>query len=112
MGAIAAAGKVVAVMEMSESREALIMQPSRTRRLISWSTPGCLHLTHRAVTEEQFHKIFNINVLVYCLPRRLRLHLGEGSSIINIGSGVSRITPPNSAVHGDEGCSMPLPVCC
>jgi 3-oxoacyl-[acyl-carrier protein] reductase len=26
-------------------------------------------------------------------------HLGEGSSIINIGSGVSRITPPNSAVY-------------
>ena len=26
-------------------------------------------------------------------------HLGEGSSIINIGSGVSRFTPPNSAVY-------------
>jgi NAD(P)-dependent dehydrogenase (short-subunit alcohol dehydrogenase family) len=26
-------------------------------------------------------------------------HLGEGSSIINIGSGVSRITPPNSTVY-------------
>ena len=26
-------------------------------------------------------------------------HLGEGASVINIGSAVSRITPPNSAVY-------------
>ncbi len=31
-------------------------------------------------------------------------HLGEGASIINIGSGVSRITPPNSSVYtGTKG---------
>lgn len=31
-------------------------------------------------------------------------HLKEGASIINIGSGVSRITPPNSAVYtGTKG---------
>jgi 3-oxoacyl-[acyl-carrier protein] reductase len=31
-------------------------------------------------------------------------HLGEGGSIINIGSGVSRVTPPNSAVYtGTKG---------
>ena len=31
-------------------------------------------------------------------------HLGEGSSIINIGSAVTRITPPNSAVYtGTKG---------
>ena len=53
-----------------------------------------------AVTEEQFHKIFNINVLgVLLTTQAATRHLGEGSSIINIGSGVSRITPPNSAVY-------------
>ena len=31
-------------------------------------------------------------------------YLGEGGSIINVGSGVSRITPPNSAVYtGTKG---------
>ena len=53
-----------------------------------------------AVTEEQFHKIFNINVLGALLTTQAATkHLGEGSSIINIGSGVSRITPPNTAVY-------------
>jgi 3-oxoacyl-[acyl-carrier protein] reductase len=53
-----------------------------------------------AVTEEQFHKIFNINVLGALLTTQAAVkHLGEGASIINIGSGVSSITPPNSAVY-------------
>jgi 3-oxoacyl-[acyl-carrier protein] reductase len=53
-----------------------------------------------AVTEEQFHKIFNINVLGVLLTTQAAAeHFGEGASIINIGSGVSRITPPNSAVY-------------
>ena len=51
-------------------------------------------------TEEQFHKIFNINVLGVLLTTRAAVkHLGEGASIINIGSGVSSLTPPNSAVY-------------
>jgi 3-oxoacyl-[acyl-carrier protein] reductase len=58
-----------------------------------------------AVTEEQFHKIFNINVLGAMLTTQAALkHLGEGSSIINIGSGVSRLTPAYSAVYtGSKG---------
>jgi 3-oxoacyl-[acyl-carrier protein] reductase len=58
-----------------------------------------------AVTEEQFHKMFNINVLGALLVTQAAVkHLGEGSSIVNIGSGVSRITPPNSAVYtGTKG---------
>jgi 3-oxoacyl-[acyl-carrier protein] reductase len=53
-----------------------------------------------AVTEEQFHKIFNINVLgVLLTTQAATKHLGAGSSIINIGSGASRITPPNTAVY-------------
>jgi len=58
-----------------------------------------------AVTEESFHKMFNINVLGSLLVTQAAVkHLGEGSSIINIGSGVSRITPPHSAVYtGTKG---------
>jgi 3-oxoacyl-[acyl-carrier protein] reductase len=53
-----------------------------------------------AVTEESFHRQFNINVLGVLLTTQAAVkHLGEGSSIINISSGVSRITPPNSAVY-------------
>ena len=55
-------------------------------------------------TEEQFHRLFNVNVLGLLLITQAIKHLGEGSSIINISSGVSRITPPNSAVYtGTKG---------
>jgi 3-oxoacyl-[acyl-carrier protein] reductase len=56
-------------------------------------------------TEEQFHKIFNINVLGLLLTTRAAVpHLGEGASIINIGSVVSSLTPPSSAVYtGSKG---------
>lgn len=53
-----------------------------------------------SVTEEHFHRIFNINVLgVLLTTQAAAKHLGQGGSIINIGSGVTRITPPNSAVY-------------
>jgi 3-oxoacyl-[acyl-carrier protein] reductase len=56
-------------------------------------------------TEEQFHKIFNINVLGLLLTTRAAVpHLSEGASIINIGSVVSSLTPPNSTVYtGTKG---------
>jgi 3-oxoacyl-[acyl-carrier protein] reductase len=58
-----------------------------------------------AVTEEHFHKIFNINVLGLLLTTQAAVpHLGEGASIINIGSIVSSLTPPNSTVYtGTKG---------
>jgi 3-oxoacyl-[acyl-carrier protein] reductase len=53
-----------------------------------------------SITEEHFHRIFNINVLgVLLTTQAAAKHLGQGGSIINIGSGVTRITPPNSAVY-------------
>ena len=53
-----------------------------------------------AVTEAQFHKIFNLNVLGLLLTTQAATkHFSEGASVINIGSGVSRITPPNTAVY-------------
>lgn len=57
------------------------------------------------VTEEQFHKIFNINVLGLLLTTQAAVkHLGEGASIINIGSTATRVTPANSSVYsGTKG---------
>ncbi len=52
------------------------------------------------VTEESFHRQFNVNVVGLLLTTQAAAkHLGEGASIINIGSGISRITPPNSTVY-------------
>jgi 3-oxoacyl-[acyl-carrier protein] reductase len=58
-----------------------------------------------AVTEAQFHKLFNINVLGLLLTTQAAAkHLAEGASIINIGSVVSRVTPANTAVYsGTKG---------
>jgi 3-oxoacyl-[acyl-carrier protein] reductase len=58
-----------------------------------------------ALTEEDFHRQFNVNVLGLLLTTQAALkHLGEGGSIINISSAVTRVTPPNSAVYtGTKG---------
>ena len=58
-----------------------------------------------ALTEEHYHKIFNVNVLGLLLTTQAAVkHLGEGASIINIGSVASSLTPPNSAVYsGTKG---------
>lgn len=57
------------------------------------------------VTEEQFHRQFNINVLGLLLTTQASLkHLDEGASIINVSSVVTTITPPGSAVYtGTKG---------
>jgi 3-oxoacyl-[acyl-carrier protein] reductase len=53
-----------------------------------------------AVTEEDFHRHFNVNVLGLLLVTQAAVkHLKAGGSIINISSVVSRITPPGSAVY-------------
>lgn len=56
-------------------------------------------------TEESFHKLFNVNVLGLLLTTQAAVkHLGEGASIINIGSAVTRVTPANSSVYtGTKG---------
>ncbi len=57
------------------------------------------------VTEDQFHRMFNINVLGLLLTTQAALkHIGAGGSIINVGSVVSRVTPPASSVYtGTKG---------
>jgi 3-oxoacyl-[acyl-carrier protein] reductase len=53
------------------------------------------------ITEEQFHRQFNTNVLGLILAtQEAAKNFGtEGGSVINIGSNASQITPPMSAVY-------------
>jgi 3-oxoacyl-[acyl-carrier protein] reductase len=53
------------------------------------------------VTEKLFHDHFNLNVLGLLLATQEAVKLigPEGGSIINVGSGVSSINPPNSSVY-------------
>jgi 3-oxoacyl-[acyl-carrier protein] reductase len=54
-----------------------------------------------AVTEELFHKQFNLNVLGVLLATKeaVKLTGPEGGSIINISSGVSTVFPPNASTY-------------
>ena len=54
-----------------------------------------------AITPEHFHRQFNLNVLGLLLVTQevVRSFSDKGGSIVNISSGVSTITPPNSAVY-------------
>ncbi len=53
------------------------------------------------ITEEQFHRQFNTNVLGLILAtQEAEKHFGsEGGSVINIGSTISTVTPPATAVY-------------
>ena len=53
------------------------------------------------ITEDEFHRQFNTNVLGLLLATQNAVnHFGDkGGSVINIGSVVSRITPPGSAIY-------------
>jgi len=60
-----------------------------------------------AITEEHFHRHFNINVLGLLLVTQAAVnYLGEGGSIINIGTVASSITPPNSAVYASSKAAV------
>jgi 3-oxoacyl-[acyl-carrier protein] reductase len=57
------------------------------------------------ITEDHFHKTFNINVLGLLLTTQAAAkHFSEGASVINIGSVVTSLFPPDSAVYtGSKG---------
>jgi 3-oxoacyl-[acyl-carrier protein] reductase len=58
-----------------------------------------------AVTEEQYRRMFDVNVLgVLLTTQAASKHLGEGASVINISSAVTSLLPPQSAVYtGSKG---------
>lgn len=57
------------------------------------------------ITEAQFRRMFDINVLGLLLTTQAAVkHLGEGASIINIGSTVTTMLPPDSTIYtGTKG---------
>jgi len=54
-----------------------------------------------AVTEDSFHKQFNLNVLGLLLTTKeaLKFFGDKGGSVINISSAISTLTPPNTSVY-------------
>jgi 3-oxoacyl-[acyl-carrier protein] reductase len=102
--AVAAGGDVAKLNDARSIIEAAISNFGRLDIVVNNS--GVYEFTPvEEITEEKFHRLFNVNVLGLLLITQAAIpHLGEGSSIINIGSGVTRITPPNSAVYsGTKG---------
>src|SRR5476651_508614 len=102
--AVAVGGDVSNAAEAQGIIDAAIKNYSRLDILVN--NAGVYELGPvESITEDQFHKMFDINVLGLLLTTQAAVkHLPEGSSIINIGSAVSRITPPQSAVYtGTKG---------
>jgi 3-oxoacyl-[acyl-carrier protein] reductase len=97
--AVAVRGDVSKAAEAQDIIEAAIKNYGRLDILVNNS--GVYEFAPiEAITDEHFHRHFNINVLGLLLATQAAVkYLGEGGSIINIGSVASRITPPNSAVY-------------
>lgn len=102
----AAGGKAVAVKgdvsEAADARaivEAAIENYGRLDVLIN--NAGVYEMKPlEEITAEHFHAIFDIDVLgLLLISKEAAKHLGKGGSIVNIGSAVTRITPPGSAVY-------------
>jgi 3-oxoacyl-[acyl-carrier protein] reductase len=103
---VAAGGKAVAVQgDVSKAASAQAIVDSTVKQLgrldILVNNSGVYEFAPiESVTEESFHRLFNTNVLGLLLTTQAAAkHLGESSSIINVGSVVSRVTPPGSAVY-------------
>jgi 3-oxoacyl-[acyl-carrier protein] reductase len=97
--AVAVAGNVSVVSEAQAIIEAAITHYGRLDILVNNS--GIYEFgSIEEITPEHFHKQFDINVLGLLLTTQAAVkHLGEGASIINIGSVISRLTPPGAAVY-------------
>jgi 3-oxoacyl-[acyl-carrier protein] reductase len=102
--AVAVGGDVSKAAEAQGIIDAAIQNYGRLDILVNNS--GIYNFeTIETVSEEAFHKQFNTNVLGLLLTTQAALkHLGEGGSIINVGSVVSRITPPGTSIYsGTKG---------
>jgi 3-oxoacyl-[acyl-carrier protein] reductase len=52
------------------------------------------------ITEDHFHKLFNINVLgLLLVTQAAAAQMTEGGSIINIGASITTMRPPTAAVY-------------
>jgi 3-oxoacyl-[acyl-carrier protein] reductase len=106
-----AGGKAVAVgADVSKAAEAQALVDSAVRHFgrldVLVNNSGVYRLADLdSITEEDFHYHFNVNVLGVLLTSQAALkYLPEGGSIINIGSLVSRLTPPSSVIYtGTKG---------
>lgn len=107
VAAIAAAGGDAAALQAdvskpAEARGLVAATVARFGRLdILVNNAGVFEFSRlEAITEAHFHKIFDLNVLgVLMLAAEAAQHMGEGSSIINIGSTITTVRPPGSAVY-------------
>ena len=102
--AAAAGGDVSNAAEAAKLVQAAIDQFGRLDILVNNSGVYAFQ-TIEDITEQEFHRQFNTNVLGLLLVTQAAVkHLGEGASIINISSVVTSITPPASAVYsGTKG---------
>ena len=60
------------------------------------------------ITEENFHRHFNLNVLGLLLTTKEAVKLigPEGGSVINVSSGISTMLPPNTSVYSATKASV------
>jgi 3-oxoacyl-[acyl-carrier protein] reductase len=102
--AVAAHGDVSKAVEAQGVIDAAIAAFGRLDILVNNS--GVYEFSSIAdITEAQFHRMFDVNVLGLLLTTQAAVkHFGEGASIINIGSGVTSVLPPDTAVYtGTKG---------
>ena len=60
-----------------------------------------LHAEFTATTEEQFDGIFNVHVKgVYFLTQKLLPFMNDGGRIVNVSSGLARVSLPGSSAYG------------
>jgi 3-oxoacyl-[acyl-carrier protein] reductase len=104
--AVAAGGNVTKPAEVQGIMDAALKTFGRLDILVNNS--GVYEFgAIEAVTEENFHRMFNTNVLGVLLSTQAAVkHMTAGGSVINIGSGVSRIMPPNSSVYTATKASL------
>jgi 3-oxoacyl-[acyl-carrier protein] reductase len=97
--AVAVKGDVSKAAEAQALVDAAIQQYGRLDILVNNS--GVYEFAPiEAVTEESYERQFNVNVRGLLLTTQAAVkHLGEGASIINIGSLVTRIVPEHTVVY-------------
>ena len=102
--AIAEKGDISNTAEAKKLVETSVKQYGRLDILVNKS--GVFEMkTIEEITDEHFHRQFNINVLgLLHVTQAAVPHLRNGASVINVSSVVSRLTPPGSAVYtGTKG---------